>query len=182
MVRSIRLRPSKTPFLEDYRYSTNTAGDRNFSNWEQFLVSVRRLLLGQLRLSYDVPKIWNICGNEQVFPLPRTRWFHSLAVSSPTLLLMEGCLSGRSAETRVMLHIPELFGRSKSHEVNDIELDPPLLRNFDELRSTIKQAQRVLEDNQLSVLMNQPRQLIPFRLSDFATGLDDNDARVDITE
>ena len=33
-------------------------------------------------------------------------------------------------------------------------------------------AQEVLECNQLAVAMNQPRQLIPFRLSDFAIGSD----------
>jgi len=181
-VHPIQLQPSKTLILEDYRYSTDTIGSSNSSNWGRFLIGIGRLLLGQLRFSYDAPKIWNIRGNEQVFPLPRTHWFHSLAISSLTLLIMEGCLSGRSAETRVMIQIPELFGLGEDCDVNDIEFDPPLLRNPKELLDSIEQAQHVLESNQLSVLMNQPRQLIPFRLYDFSAGPDDEDERIDIAE
>lgn len=179
-IRLIRPRSSKTRILEDYRYSATTTDNYNFSNWERFLVSIGRLLLGQLRLSYDTPKIWNIRGNEQVSPLPRTRWFNSLAISSLTLLVMESCLTGRSAETRVMFQVPELFGLNESSDVNDTKFDPPPLNNLEELLGSIKRAQRELESNQLSVLMNQPRQLIPFRLKDFSAGPNDEDESIDI--
>ena len=156
--------------IRDYRYSTDTVSGDSFSNWQRFLVGIGRLLLGQLRFDHGAQRIWNIRGNEKIFPLPRTHWFQALAISSPTLLLVESCLSGRSTETRVLVKIPELFGWTKDRGVNDIEFDPPVLHDADSLLNAIEQAQEVLEKNQLSVLMNQPRQLIPFRLSDFSAG------------
>ena len=57
-------------------------------------------------------------------------------------------------------------------DINDVTFDPPMLWGADELLKAIESAQQVLEDNQLAVAMNQPRQLIPFRLKDLATGPD----------
>ena len=167
----IKLRPSATSVL-DYRYFTETQGGYHLNDWERRLVGVGRLLLGLLRLNHDALRIWNIRGNEYIFVLPRTRWFQSLAISSPTLLLLNGCLSGRSAETRVIAINPELFGWNSGRDTNDTAFDPPLLIGPNELLCAIVTAQEVLECNQLAVAMNQPRQLIPFRLSDFAIGSD----------
>lgn len=169
--RSIKMRDSATSVL-DYRYFTETQAGRHLDDWERHLSSMGRLLLGLLRLDHEAPRIWNIRGNEQIFMLPRARWFQALAISSPTLLLMEGCLSGRSAETRAIGSKPALFGWVEGVEANDTDFDPPLLLDSDKLLSAIEHAQDVLEANQLAVAMNQPRQLIPFRLSDFATGPD----------
>ena len=126
--------------------------------------------MGQLRLNHEAPRIWNVRGNEHVFPLPRTHWFRSLAISSSTLLLVEGCLGTRSAETRSIARSPGLFGWIEGQEPNDANFDPPLLLGPNELLTATANAQRVLVDNQLAVAMNQPRQIIPFRLSDFAAG------------
>ena len=167
----IKLRPSAASVL-DYRYFTETQGGYHFNDWERRLVGVGRLLLGLLRLNHDALRIWNIRGNEHIFVLPRTRWFQSLAISSLTLLLLDGCLGGRSAETRVIALNPELFGWDSGRDTNDTEFDPPLLIGPNELLSAIVTAQKVLECNQLTVAMNQPRQLIPFRLSDFAAESD----------
>ena len=169
--RSIKLRDSATSVL-DYRYFTETQGGHHINEWERRLIRVGRLLLGLLRLNHEVSRMWNIRGNEQVFALPRTRWFRSLAISSSTLLLMEGCLSARSAETLVITLNPGLFGWKDGLEPNDVDFDPPLLIGPNELLSAIGHAQDILKDNQLAVAMNQPRQLIPYRLSDFAAGQD----------
>ena len=169
--RRIRLRDPATSVL-DYRYFADTQVGRRLNDWERRLVGLGRLLLGLLRLNHEPPRIWNIRGNEQIFMLPRTHWFQALAISSPTLLLLEGCLSRRSAETRAIAANPGLFGWKHGLEANDAEFDPPLLRDENELLGTIERAQSVLQDNQLAVVMNQPRQVIPFRLSDFATGPD----------
>ena len=165
----IRLRAPATSIL-DYRYFTETQGGPYLNEWERRLVGVGRLLLGQLRLNHEAPRIWNVRGNEHVFPLPRTHWFRSLAISSPTLLLVEGCLGTRSAETRSIARSPGLFGWIEGQEPNDANFDPPLLLGPNELLTATANAQRVLVDNQLAVAMNQPRQIIPFRLSDFAAG------------
>ena len=167
----IRLRNSATSIM-DYRYFTNTHAGRQLDQWERELSSVGRLLLGLLRFDHGSPTLWNLRGNEQVIGLSRAQTFMSLPISTPTLLLMESCLSGRSAETRTILRRPGLFGWRDDVEVNDVRFDPPLLLGADELLKAIEGAQQVLKDNQLAVSMNQPRQLIPFRLEDFASGPD----------
>ncbi len=166
---AIMLREPATSVM-DYRYFTETHKGGRRNEWDRRLVGVGRLLLGLLRLKHDAPRIWNIRGNEQVFSLPRTHWFRSLAISSSTLLLIEGCLGTRSAETRSIALIPGLFGWVEGVAPNDANFDPPLLLGTNELLAAIKHSQNVLIENQLAVAMNQPRQIIPFRLSDFATG------------
>ncbi len=165
----ITLRPSATS-VKDYRYFAHTQGGRKLNEWERRLTGVGRLLLDQLRLNHKAPRIWNIRGNEQVFPLPQTRWIRSLAISSLTLQIVEGCLGTRRAETRSITRNPSLFGWIDGQAPNDADFDTPLLMGPNELLNAIASAQQVLVANQLAVSMNQPRQLIPFRLTDFAAG------------
>lgn len=159
--------PAATSIM-DYRYYSFTQGALETNKWEQQLTAFARLLLGLLSLRHEGPRIWNMRGNEEVIAMPLQVIFQSLAISSPTLLLLEGCLSGRSAENRYMARQPELFGWDD--QMQDFRFDPPHLRDPDELLEAIKAAQTVLEDNQLAVSRNQPRQLIPFRLKDFDMG------------
>ena len=63
--------------------------------------------------------------------------------------------------------IPVLFGWKQLAKVNDITFDPPLILDKEDLVKRILEAQAVLEGHQISVVGSQPRQLIPFRLSDF---------------
>ena len=172
-----RLRDSATSVI-DYRYFTNTQNAQGLDAWGRRLVSVGRLLLGLLRFNHGSPSLWNLRGNEQIIELPRAQILRSLAISTPTLLLLNGCLSGRSAETRAILQKPGLFGWKDGIEINDADFDPPLLIGPNELLDTITNAQRVLKENQLAIAMNQPRQLIPFRLKDFAAGADSDGEEV----
>lgn len=165
----INLRPSATSIV-DYRYFTETQGAWHLDEWERRLTGVGRILLDQLRLEHEAPSIWNLRGNEQIFPLPRTLWFRSLAISSATLLLVESCLGARTTETRSISRNPSLFGWDDGREPNDANLDPPLLIGPNELLAAICHAQQALKENQLAVSMNQPRQIIPFRLNDFSAG------------
>ena len=96
--------------------------------------------------------------------------FQSLAISPATLQILEGCLGGRSAENREISREPDLFGWSKDKTINDDEFDPPELPTLNVLLAEIVKAQTIFKHNQLAVSMNRPRQLIPFRLKDFATG------------
>lgn len=164
------VRPGRS--ILDYRYLTYTQSGPSVDPWERRLTAIGRLLLGLLRYNHDAPRIWNIRGNERVAPLPLASMFQSLAISSPTLLLVEGCLSARSAETRAIARQPGLFGWRDGDDANDARFDPPLLRNPNELLDAIQGAQAVLAQNQLAVSMNQPRQLIPVQLSHFALGPD----------
>ena len=167
----IKLRDPATS-VKDYRYFSTTHTGRALDGWERQLLSVGRLLLGLLRLNHSSPRLWNIRRNEEVVALPRAQLFRSLPIATPTLVLVEGCLSGRSAETRAIYRNADLFGWKDGMDINDVTFDPPMLWGADELLKAIESAQQVLEDNQLAVAMNQPRQLIPFRLKDLATGPD----------
>ena len=170
---TVKFRNSGSSII-DYRYSNFTQGIVHDDIWDRRLVSIGRLLLGLLRYDHSAPPIWNIRGNEQVRNLPLGYYFGFLAISSKTLLLLDGCLSGRSAETRTILRQPDLFGWPDGLSVNDLIFDPPTLQNPNELLAAIEDAQELLVKNQLSVSMNQPRQLIPFNLSEFSIGAADN--------
>ena len=154
----------------DYRYSNfkKLYPGQNF--WHQQLMSIGRLLLGILNKDHKLPQIWNIRGNEKIFNYPLVRIYRSLPISSETLLLLDGCLSNRNAETRTISRKPSLFFWENGVPANDINFDPPLFQNQNELLKAIKKAQKSLVNNQLSVSQNQPRQLIPFQLSHFSIG------------
>lgn len=163
----VRLRESATS-LFDYRYALESKAGITIPDAERRLVAVGRLLLGLLRNDHAAPRIWNIRGNELVFPLPKARWFEKLAISSPTTMILEACLGARPAETRAITRQPGLFGWRDGELPNDSAFDPPPVYGSTDLLESIRQAQKILEDNQLAVARNQPRQLIPFRLDDFA--------------
>lgn len=172
--RQARLRETTNSIL-DYRYFAGLHTNIPLNGWDRNLAAFGRLILGMLRLDHSAPRVWNIRGNERVFSLPRTRWFQALAISSPTLLLIESCLDRRSSETRAIFRNPKLFGWNDGVEVNDAEFDPPLLQDPNALLNALRNAQRVLQENQLAVALNQPRQVIPFRLADFAAAADDDE-------
>lgn len=167
----VRLRDAPSS-LVDYRYTIKSKAGIPIADAERRLVSVGRLLLGLLRNNHAGPRIWNLRGNELIFRLPRARWFEALAISSPTTLILEACLGARPAETRAITREPGLFGWREGEHPNDATFDPPLFYGSTDLLEGIRNAQRILEDNQLSVARNQPRQLIPFRIADFAAGAD----------
>lgn len=167
-----QLRKSATS-LHDYRYTITSRAGIPIPDAERRLLSVGRLLLGILRNDHSTLRIWNIRGNELVFPLPKARWFQALAISSPTTLILEACLGARPAETRAITREPGLFGWKDGEYPNDATFDPPLVYGPTQLLQAIRHTQKILEDNQLAVSRNQPRQLIPFRLTDFAASAAD---------
>lgn len=154
----------------DYRYSNIELLESSEIFWRHQLKSIARLLIGILSEDHRLPRIWNIRGNEKIFDYPLAQIYRSLAISSKTLLLLDGCLSTRSAETRIISQQPSLFFWVDGELANDIQFDPPLFQNRNELLDAIIEAQQSLVDNQLSVSLNRPRQLIPFQLSHFSIG------------
>lgn len=164
-------RPRDTPTsLSDYRYALESKSGVPILDSERRLAAVGRLLLGLLRNDHAAPRIWNLRGNELIVPLPRGRWSEALAISSRTTQILEACLGARSAETRAITRVPSLFGWRDGEEPNDAAFDAPPIYSSTDLLEEIRLAQKILEDNQLAVARNQPRQLIPFRLADFAAG------------
>ena len=179
--KSSRIKLSKLQnSLLDYRYHSYKDNKRNPEDsirikQENQFFSIGRLLLELLNKDHSAPAIWNIRGNERAINFPRTEIFRSLAISSPTLLLIESCIDPRSAESRLMMQQPSLFGLQDSEKITDMQYDPPPLSNLNNLFDAIIRAQNILNKNQLAVSMHQPRQLIPFRISDFATSKFDED-------
>lgn len=159
----------------DYRYSHFPESGLITDTCEKLLTSIGRLLLGLLRSDHRAPRIWNIRGNEKVYQFPLPMIYRSLAISSSTLLILDSCLSGRSTETRTISRLPSLFGWSDDCEVNDIGFDPPILEKPEDLLEEIEKAQKQLEENQLAVSLNNPRQLIPFQIKHIAVGKIDNE-------
>lgn len=160
----LRLR-SRDTNISDYRYYSEEMCD--IHSFDRRLISVGRLLLGLLSLDFRSPAMWNIRGNERVIPFFSSSIRRSLSISTPTMLLVESCLNPRSAETRSIAMIPVLYGWTKLSEANDVAFDPPLIRDKEDLERRMAEAQCILERHQISVAGSQPRQLIPFRLSDF---------------
>ncbi len=169
--KTVQVRKSETSLL-DYRYAPATKLGSPIPSSERRLAAVGRLLLGLLRNNHSAPRIWNLRGNELTVPLPRGRWLEALAISSRTTQLLEACLGVRSAETRAITRTPSLFGLHDGEKVNDTEFEGPEIYGSTDLLEEIRQAKKILEDNQLAVARNQPRQLIPFRILDFATSSD----------
>lgn len=172
---SARLRDARSS-LADYRHATKYKAGIQSPEAESRLASVGRLLLGLLRNNHSAPRIWNLRGNELIFRLPRARWFETLAISSSTTLILEACLGARPAETRAITREPGLFGWYNGEQPTDATFDPPPFYGSTDLLEGIRAAQKTLEDNQIAVARNQPRQLIPFRLADFAAGVESEGA------
>ncbi|MBB3524154.1 RNA-directed DNA polymerase [Rhizobium sp. BK456] len=167
--------------LVDYRFLA-TGANSGTDDWLGQRAGIGRLLLGLLQLDFDGPRIWNIRGNEHAHPLARRAAYERLAISSRTLLILEGCLSARSMENFQLTSRPRLFGEDNSPTLRDIDFDAPPLNDPGAVTESINRAQVALEKNQIAVSGNQPRQLIPFRLEDFALGeeglqQEDNDAQ-----
>ena len=175
--KSVSIKVKSTYFLSDYRYAHYTSDVQRQE--EKFLAAMGQLLLGLLCERYDAPVEWNIRGNEKIFHIPRARIFRSLAISSPTLLLIEGCIDPRGAESRLIDRSPEFFGLEEGEHANDTGYDPQPLKGAGDLKAAIEEAQDILRENQLAVSMHQPRQLIPFRIIDFAVSTDEPEEKTD---
>lgn len=153
--------------IKDYRYQVPVVGEKT-NPWYPHLRSIGQLLLGLLASNHSTPISWNLRGNEILSNSGRAKQLRSLPISSPTIIILDSCLSGRSAETRTILSQPTLFGLRHGDTVKDTKFDAAPLVHPEDLLSAVVASQSVLESNQIAVSLNQPRQLIPFRLKDFS--------------
>lgn len=164
--------------LSDYRFAEGEESPGGAISERQYS-AIGRFILGMVRLDHSSPPIWNIRGNENVHPLTRREWFERVPISSLTLRLIESCLGRRAAETRLMKEKPSFFGNGDGEAPNDTEFDPPELSGLEDLWNEIRRARDALKENQISVTLNQPRQLIPFKLSDFSSRVEEDAAGED---
>jgi len=151
--------------IADFRYSDTLAARER--RWERRLRPLGQLLWGILRLDFDLPRAWNIRGQERSFVGIITKDLERLPISSFTLAILQSCLLPRSIETLFLPKYPSLFGNAKMQAAADIEFEMPI-RGPDELERALVRAQSQLQRNQMTVLEHEPRQLIPVELQQVA--------------
>lgn len=170
----IEVQPYRTSLL-DYRFANDFQSGIHSTQNERRLTAVGRILLGLLREDHSAPRMWNMRGNERIFPLSRTQLYSELAISSATNQLLDACLAARPAETRKIAFKPDLFAWTDGRDANDVSFDPDPIFDPTDLLTRVRLAQEILLENQLSVSSNRPRQLIPFKLEDFAAGIENTE-------
>lgn len=155
--------------IADFRYSDTLAEPER--RWERRLRPLGQLLWGILRLDFDLPRAWNIRGQERSFVGIITKDLERLPISSFTLTILQSCLLPRSIETLFLPKYPSLFGNAKMQAATDIEFEMPI-RGPDDLERALVRAQSQLQRNQMTVLEHEPRQLIPVELQQVAAFID----------
>lgn len=168
----------KSLSILDYRYVQNEVKLAGGELMGEKLRAFGLILLGLLRESFAMPKIYNVRGNEYAIDFPTPSLISHLAVSSPTLEILRSCLTSRSNENRSICRQPEFYGIKQGELPNDIQFDPPVLNDPNSLLARIESAQRILEKNQVSVSMHQPRQMIPVKIQKLLVVMDDEDQGV----
>lgn len=153
--------------LDDYRFTVGS----NLS--ESLFRSIGRILVGLLVGHFDAPNSWNIRGNENIVGIPTSSDLEMMAISSRTLLIIDACLNKRSEENRLQDSEQNLFSSNDFEVGDDKEFDAPILKSPDDLLNAIIESQKILEQFQISITEEKPRQLIPFRLEDFAKAAPD---------
>lgn len=157
-----RVRLGKKRFdIHDYRYGADSQSIAETNPFERPLLRIGQLLIDMLRMDCVSPPVSNIRGVEHSRGQDRRTWLRRLAVSSPTLNLIDACLTGRARETLSMPLRFVLHGLTEPREPWDTEFDPPKLTDVNVLLDTIANCQALLERGQLAVTGHSPRQLVP---------------------
>jgi hypothetical protein len=158
---------SSGSLLDDYRYKVGSSPSENLFR------SIGRILVGLLVGHFDAPSSWNIRGNENIVGFPASSDLEMMAISSRTLLIIDACLNKRSEENRLQVREQNLFSSIDFTVDDDTEFDAPIFETHDDLLNAIIKSQEILEQFQISITEEKPRQLIPFRLEDFAKAAPD---------
>ena len=123
------------------------------------------LLLGLVTKDFSLPAWWNVRGLERDIAAFVRHRLEDAIISSRSQAIIEAATLPRSIETRLIQRAPwAFFGDRTTAVITDTRHDPPLLRDIEDLKVAIANAQAVLEHNQLTVLNHAPRQLIPMNI------------------
>lgn len=152
--------------IEDYRRQPLSGPNLDpAERWTYQLRGCGLLLLGLITKDFSLPAWWNVRGLERdIAGFVRHR-FEEAIISSRSQAIIEAATLPRSIETRLIQQAPwAFFGDRTTTVITDTRNDPPLLRDIEDLKVAIANAQAVLERNQLTVLNHAPRQLIPMNI------------------
>jgi hypothetical protein len=151
----LRIREGK--LIYDDRF-TPIWEDDSLSDLERApLRGLSMLMLGLLSNSFLWPAAWNPKGHQRGNLFLALRYLRNYPCSSWTTAILESCLAPRSRESSL---IP-LLGQLPEPPDDDTTIDPPNIMNLDDFLKFIRRSQKVLERYQLTVLNQEPRQLIP---------------------
>jgi len=116
------------------------------------------VLLVLLTHNYSLPSSWNPKGHSRMWGYLMKRRLQDTSCSSWTGIILEACLLPRSRENASIVWQREIFDE---YDPSDMDGDPPLISNIDDLKGKLKIIQKKLSEHQLSVQNNLPRQLTP---------------------
>lgn len=152
--------------IEDYRRQSLSGA--NLDPAERWIYQLRGcglLLLGLITKDFSLPAWWNVRGLERDIAAFVRRRLEEAIISSRSQAIIEAATLPRSIETRLIQRAPWAFlGDRASAVITDTRSDPPLLRDIEDLKGAIVDAQAVLQRNQLTVLNHAPRQLVPMNI------------------
>ncbi len=148
--------------LKDMRFVTPSNTEYLYSNiMESIITSLGSMLVCLLSKSLDLPSKINPIGHHFIWLEAMNLMLRKVAVSSYTRDLISGCFSKRNFETKRLIN-NNVFNDQFAE--NDFKKDPPKFVNLIDFIKYIKLSQEHLENLQISVSGNQPRQLIPISL------------------
>lgn len=166
-VRAYPIKIRKVKF-QDYRLSPSFGSSKDDDRWPSIMRSLGLLLWGMLRQDFNFPAAWNIRGQERDLIGFVGGTLERLRVSTETREILESCLLPRSRETVLMIRFRELLLAAESAPT-DVAFDVPPIFSVNDLLLRIKDAQANLQRNQISLLSDEPRQMIPVSLTHMAS-------------
>jgi hypothetical protein len=154
----------KAEFIQDYRFALSEGQlDGQYSQ----IIGLATLLLGLLSKDFQMPFIWNIHGQKIANLNVVAHKMRRLSISSITYSIIESCFSLRNIDT---FFVVKTQNHLKSNEkfTDDTEKEIPPIRNLNDFKNRLSKAISVLEEYQISVQDNLPRQLIPINLGQYS--------------
>jgi hypothetical protein len=158
------------PIMQDQRIIPEWLPTKGITSTLSIVQGVALLLLGLLRRSYEWPNIWNPIGLHKAYGNLIRELISEVSCSSYTSSILHACLLSRPRET--LYFQTNLFTQPKILEEKDTLTDLPEINSVNVMLNYLNRAREILQEYQLSVRNNIPRQLIPINLERFKRNVD----------
>ena len=170
----VKLRSTRP--IDDDRYSPLWPTlSRTPEPWED-VYSSGLILLGLLRLSFDLPCSWNPEGQLRLWSRGMGYILSEIPCSSWTLAILQATVLPRNRETFFLRSLNQYRFCNADDTVND----PPEVDNVDTLKNFVEKSQQILKNHRVTVQNHKPRQLIPLSLDQIGRALFDSAAREEV--
>jgi hypothetical protein len=149
--------------IRDDRY-TSKGLSLDYQNSTISLVhGVAIVLLELITHDTSFPWVWNITDRNLIMNGAISDKIQNSNISSYTNLILQSCFSSRNRESQFWVN-KKITIEGLTNILNDTNNDSPLIMGINDMLLYILKAQQHLEDYQISVQNNMPRQLIPINL------------------